>query len=201
MKRGAFATLALGLALSDATAQHVLDANPSALHGNRNPTSAPLVVGPEIYSVHRGTGTMVFNRATAFNDSTYSIHQRSAFHLFDSQETSGVFSAAMLARTPAPEAAPLTGITGRAPSPVGAAPRRLPAGPDPLTPAGRITFNPMDRFVTPVASGPVMRGPDPLAPPRPAPALTGPAYSVANRPLRMPGSESSRVRTYSVFGG
>ncbi len=202
MRRGAcirLSLLALGLSLSEAAAQHALDANPSAL-GRRNQTIAPLVTGPEIYSVHRGTGTMVYNRATAFNDSVYSIHQRNAFRLFDSPETTGVFSAAALARAPIPEAAPPTPITSRATPPFTAAARPAPPPrPDPFGPSGRITISPMDRFVTPVARGPVLQ--TPAVPPRPAPALTGPAYSVTTRPLRLPGSESARVRTYSVFGG
>ena len=67
--------LTLGLAMGEAEAQYALDANLS-VHGTRNPRQAPLAVGREIYSINRATGTMVYNRASAFNDSAYSIHQR-----------------------------------------------------------------------------------------------------------------------------
>lgn len=180
--------LALGLALSEASAQYALDANLS-VHGTGNPRRAPLVVGREIYSINRATGTMVYNRASAFNDSAYSIHQRSAFTLFDSPETSGVFSAANLERMPIPEAAPPTQITSPASPP---AARRAPA-------PGRVAVSPVNQFVPPVSRGPVTRPPA-QQPVRPASTLGGPAYSVASRRLRMPGDEASRVRTYSVFG-
>jgi hypothetical protein len=180
--------LTLGLALGEAEAQYALDANLS-VHGTRNPRQAPLAVGREIYSINRATGTMVYNRASAFNDSTYSIHQRSAFTLFDSPETSGVFSAADLGRMPIPEAAPPTQITSPSSPPVV---RQTPA-------PGRVAVSPVNQFVPPVSRGPVTRPPTPQ-PSRPPSALGGPAYSIANRPLRSPGDEVSRVRTYSVFG-
>lgn len=181
--------LTLGLALGEAEAQYALDANLS-VHGTRNPRQASVAVGREIYSINRATGTMVYNRASAFNDSTYSIHQRSAFTLFDSPETSGVFSAADLGRMPIPEAAPPTQITS--PS----TPPGVRASPTP----GRVGVSPVNQFNPPVARGPIMRAPTPV-PTRAPSALTGPAYSVPSRPLRTPGEESSRVRTYSVFGG
>lgn len=179
--------LTLVIAFGEASAQYALDANLNT-RGTQNVQRAPMVVGREIYSVNRGTGTMVYNRANAFNDSTYSIYQRSAFTRFDSAETAGVFSAAKLSRLPAPPAAPPTQIT----SPVAPIARQSPA-------PGRVAVNPVSRFNPPVARGPVTPSPS-RAPPRPAPALAGPAYSVPNRPLRTPGAESSRVRTYSVFG-
>lgn len=178
----------LGLALNTADAQYALDANLS-VRGTRNAPIAPLAVGREIYSINRATGTMVYNRASAFNDSTYSIHQRSAFTLFDSPEVSGVFSAADVARAPRPEAAPPTQITSAS----------VPVGPRPGASSGRVTVNPVNQFVPPVARGPIVRVPTP-APARTPSALTGPGYSLANRPLRSPGAESARGRTYSVFG-
>ncbi len=182
------AVLTLGLAPGEADAQYALDANLS-VRGTHNVHRAPLAVGREIYSINRATGTMVYNRASAFNDSAYSIHQRSAFTLFDSPQTSGVFSAADLARAPIPEAAPPTQITSPSGPP---AARRAPA-------PGRVAVSPVNQFVTPVSRGPVTRPPIPQ-PSRPPSALGGPAYSVASRPLRSPGDEVSRVRTYSVFG-
>jgi hypothetical protein len=191
--RVSMAVLTLGLALSETQAQYALDANLS-VHGTRNVQRAPLAVGREIYSVNRATGTMVYNRASAFNDSAYSIHQRSAFTLFDSPHTSGVSTAADIARAPIPEAAPPTQITS-ASTPPHTNPFAVTS-----TAPGRVAVSPVNQFVTPVSRGPIMQSPTPVPARAPA-ALTGPAYSVPSRPLRTPGAESSRVRTYSVFGG
>lgn len=68
--------IALGLAsASAALGQHKLDSNLAV--GTRYNTSAPRpAVQKSVYTVNEYTGDMTYNRANAFNDSTYSIYQR-----------------------------------------------------------------------------------------------------------------------------
>ncbi|MEM9372821.1 MAG: hypothetical protein AAGA55_04180 [Planctomycetota bacterium] len=104
--------LALGLGAADAAAQFALDANPSVSGGSRNRPAPKPVTSREIYSVNRSTGTMVYNRANAFNDSVYSIYQRYNVDRFSHASTQGVStSAALERRTPMPSAVGSADVT------------------------------------------------------------------------------------------
>ncbi|MEO1130476.1 MAG: hypothetical protein AAFX05_12340 [Planctomycetota bacterium] len=67
--------LALGFG-SVGLAQYALDANLDVRGNGRNAARPEPTMGTELYTVSRRTGQMVYNRANAFNDSTYQIYQR-----------------------------------------------------------------------------------------------------------------------------
>lgn len=94
----AFALVA-SLCIGAASAQYVLDANPSVYDGTRNAYKPQPAVARDVYSINRSTGTMVYNRSSAFNDSTYSIYERYANDRFSNEKTEGVSWSSDVLRT------------------------------------------------------------------------------------------------------
>ena len=127
-----------------------------------------------IYSVNQATGTMVYNRANAYNDSTYSIYQRYTIDRFGG-EPAGLSTAAAL---------------------------ELPRGAPPtLTPANEYTAVAPSQRPTTVSSWNYAR-PNPFPtpsrkPPEPTP-FTHPAYSTIARPTSNP-EATHQSPTYSIF--
>ncbi len=75
---GRLAGLAVLIAAGAVVAQTALDGSLNALGGRQNPRVPTLSAAPDLYSVSRETGELVYNRANAFNDNTYTIYQRYA---------------------------------------------------------------------------------------------------------------------------
>ena len=84
MNRRLFACAVIVLLIaSGVMGQRALDRNPQAGSGGINPHSRGVAVARPVYTVHRGTGEMAYNRANAFNDPVYNIHQRYSLSRFD----------------------------------------------------------------------------------------------------------------------
>jgi hypothetical protein len=90
---------ALGVVLitTGVAAQFALDAGLSASGRINAPRSAPVINRP-VFTVNRATGEMQHNRANAFNDPTYNIHQRYTHDRFENFTPAGVSTAAAAAR-------------------------------------------------------------------------------------------------------
>jgi hypothetical protein len=70
------ALIVLAFAGAAVWAQNALDANLNALGGRTNPVAPQLSAAPELYTVNRESGELVYNRANAFNDNVYTPYQR-----------------------------------------------------------------------------------------------------------------------------
>lgn len=102
--------LAIGAILIavSAAAQYALDAGLSAYGRYNAPRAAPKLNQP-IYTVNRATGEMQYNRANAFNDPVYNIHQRYTHDRFQYYSPSGVATGATASRPTSQSFRPQTG--------------------------------------------------------------------------------------------
>lgn len=102
--------LALGamLIVATAAAQYALDAGLSAYGRYNAPRAAP-TLNKSIYTVNRATGEMQYNRANAFNDPVYNVHQRYTHDRFQYHTPAGVATGATASRPTAQTFRPQTG--------------------------------------------------------------------------------------------
>ena len=84
--------VALAVIASPSIPQNALDRNLKAGGSKRNAARSTTTTATKpIYTVHRGTGEIRYNRRNAFNDQTYATHERIVFGPFDVPRTaSGV---------------------------------------------------------------------------------------------------------------
>lgn len=102
-------------AASAAHGQYALDGSLST-SGRINQRRPAPALQHDVYSLNRNTGTMVYNRASAFNDPTYSIHQRYTQDRFQNFTPAGVSTGAQHANRSAATGSP--GRPRRDPAPV-----------------------------------------------------------------------------------
>jgi len=94
--RGAVRVAACVLLIAASTAviaQNALD-NSLSTSGRRNYARPKPAVSKDTYTLNRATGSFSYNRANAFNDSTYSIYQRHTSDRFNAAHAAGVSTSA-----------------------------------------------------------------------------------------------------------
>jgi hypothetical protein len=195
----------IAVCVTVAIGQYALDASLSSA-GRVNAHRANLKMNREIYSINRATGTMVYNRANAFNDSTYSIHQRYTQDRLENFTPAGVSTAASVRRTP-PPATSWQSSVGRP-----ATPRQPAAQPQAFASHSTSTVRSGGTGTTRVAvsswsapspsyvSGVSYAGVTPRSPAadNPGAALASPGYTVPVSQVDIPSTEVVRPAGYSV---
>jgi hypothetical protein len=91
-------------AATGASGQYALDKNQRIGGSGVNAYAPRPAVQRDVYTVNRNTGTYTYNRANAFSDTTYSIHERYINDRVDAFVPAGVSTGAGLSRPSQPAA-------------------------------------------------------------------------------------------------